>query len=335
VDLSGTVSVLAADSRQLTSTPRDGSPAVAGFRAILYPTWKLSEHWTISGAIQVHSRRYFIEEFSTQGYGVKTDLLQANLSYSRFWKDRSLVVRIGQLASAFGSYLLRYDDAVNPLIGTPLSYGYYYQGVSELGFTGAQADVTLGKLDARAQFVNSSPANRRTVFDHDQYGTWAGGVGYTIAQGFRVGASFYDGPYLDRHYPYYFPGEARPRDLPASAIGVDVQWGRGPWSLSGEWQRFQMDYRLIPTFRKHVGYAEARRTLHARWYVAARAGYSRASAGPDREAYELAVGYRPSRWELVKIGYQAQRGPDIRGTLANTLAVQFVTLFGPLSITRD
>jgi hypothetical protein len=41
------------------------------FRAMLYPTWKLNSHWTISGAVQVHSRPYFEEEFGTQGYGVK------------------------------------------------------------------------------------------------------------------------------------------------------------------------------------------------------------------------------------------------------------------------
>jgi hypothetical protein len=335
VELSGTVSVLAADSHQLTAEPRDGSSFIGGFRAVLYPTWKLTEHWAISSTIQVHSRPYFFEEFSTQGQGVKTDILQAYLSYSRFWKESSVVVRVGQLSSAFGSFLLRYDDAVNPLIDKPMSYGYYYQGVSDLGFTGAQVDVTLGKLDARAQFVNSSPANRRTVFDRDQYGTWAGGLGYTIMQGFHVGISSYHGPYLDRQYAFYFPGEAKPRDLPATAVGVDAQWGRGPWSLYGEWQRFQMDYSVIPTFVKQVGYWEGRRTLHPRWYVAARAGYLRASAGAGREAYELAVGYRPSRWELVKVGYQVQQGPDIRGTLANTLAVQLVTTFGPLSIPRN
>jgi hypothetical protein len=335
VELSGTVSVLAADSHQLSESPRDGSPLVAGFRVVLYPVWKLSEHWAISGAVQLHSRPYFYQEFETQGEGLKTDILQANLSYSRFWKNRSLVIRLGQLSSAFGSFLLRYDDAVNPLIDMPMSYGYYYVGVSDLGFTGAQVDSTLGKLDMRAQFVNSSPANRRTIFDTGQYGNWAGGIGYTIKQGLRVGVSSYRGPYLDRQYPFYFPGEASPRDLPATAVGLDAQWGQGPWNLNGEWQRFQMDYHVIPTFVDQVGYAEARRTLHPRWYVAARAGYLRPSAGTGRDAYEFAVGYRPSRWELVKVGYEALRGADIRGTLANTLAVQLVTTFGPLSLAKN
>src|SRR5947208_2359271 len=58
--------------------------ATTGFRAIFYPTWKLNRHWAASGAVQLHSRPYFFDELSTPGYGVKTDVLQANLSYSQF-----------------------------------------------------------------------------------------------------------------------------------------------------------------------------------------------------------------------------------------------------------
>jgi len=42
---------------------------------MLYPTWKIDKHWTISGAIDVNSRPYFEEDFSTQGYGVTTRIL--------------------------------------------------------------------------------------------------------------------------------------------------------------------------------------------------------------------------------------------------------------------
>ena len=230
-DLGATLSTGADYSHQLEGEPRDGGPLTGGFRAVLYPTWKLSEHWAITGAVQVSSRPYFFDQFSTQGYGVKADLLQANLSYSRFWKRASVVVRLGQMPTAFGSFLLRYDDAVNPLIGVPMAYGYYDAGVTELGLAGAQADVTLGKLDMRVQFVNSSPGNRRSLADRDQYGNWAGGVGYTIRQGFRVGASTYYGPYLDRNFAFYFPGEAKPRDRPASAYGISRAWTSLPRSI--------------------------------------------------------------------------------------------------------
>jgi hypothetical protein len=230
---------------------------------------------------------------------------------------------------------LQYDDARNPLIDMPLSYGYYGKPVSPLGFAGAQVDVTAGKLDLRAQFVNSSPANRRSIFDRDQYGNWAGGAGYTLRQGFRVGASAYRGPYVHREFAYYFPGEARPRDLPATALGADVQWGHGPWNASGEWQRFVMDYRAIPVFRVQAAYGEVRRVISPRWFVATRAGYFRASAFPGHEVYEIAGGFRPGRAQLLKIGYQRQQGPLIPGNQANVISVQFVTTFGLISVARN
>lgn len=334
-ELRATVSAGAAYSQQLTDGPRNGAPVTAGFRAILYPTWKISRHWAVSGAVQIHSRPYFAEEFSSQGYGVKTDILQAHLSYSQFWNRGSLVVRAGQLSSVFGSFLLQYDDSRNFLIGVPNAYGYYGQTVSTRALSGAQVDATAGRLDVRAQFVNSSPANRRSIFDHDQYGNWAGGAGYTVRQGFRVGGSFYRGPYLDRKYRFYFPGEAKPRDLPASGYGVDVQWGKGPWNVNGEWQRFLMTYRAIPNFTERTGYAEARRVLHPRWYVAARAGYIRANKFPGHETYEFAAVFRPAADQLLKFGYQRQQGPRISASQANMLSLQWVFAFRAASMARN
>lgn len=334
-ELRATVSGTAFHTHQLAAGPRFGAPLTGGFRSVLYPTWKLNRNWAVSGAVQVHSRPYFYEEFPTQGYGVKADILRAHLSYSRFWDNRSVVVRGGQLSSAFGSFPLRYDDADNPLIDAPLAYGYYYKNVTNFGLAGAQVDVTLAKLDLRAQFVNSSPANRRSLFDHDQYGNWAGGVGYTIRQGLRAGISAYRGPYLHRQHRFYRRGEANPRDLPGSGYGIDLQGGRGPWTVSGEWQRFLRIYRATPNTWQHAGYVEARRVLHPRWYAATRIGYIRTSRPPDRQVYELAVGFRPGRHELVKVGYQIQQGPAIRGTLGNTVAVQYVCAFRPVSIARD
>jgi hypothetical protein len=330
-----TLTGAAAYTHELTTYPREGAPVTAGIRALLYPTWKFNENWSLSGALEVHSRPFYYDEFETQGQGVKANILRLHLTYSRFRENRSLVVRVGQLSSAFGSFLLRYDDAVNPLIQMPLSYGYYGSGVTVLGLAGAQVDATLGKLDTRAQFVNSSPANRRSIFDHDQYGAWAGGAGYTLTQGFRVGVSAYRGPYLDRQSPFYFPGEARPRDLPGSGYGLEAQWARGHWNAYGELQKFQFAYRAIPTFNENTGYAELRRVLGPRWYVAARIGYLRSNAAPALNVYESAVGFRPNRYQLFKVGYEIQRGPYVRGSLDNILAFQFVTAFRPVSIARD
>jgi hypothetical protein len=285
---------------------------------------------------QVRSRPYYENELTTQGYGVKGDLLQLNLSYAHFWKEnRSLVVRVGQLSSAFGSFLQRYDSMDNSVIGIPAAYGYYYQPVTLEGLAGAQVDGTMGKFDARAQFVNSSPANRRSVFDHDQYGNWAGGLGYTIRQGFRVGGSAYYGPYLDRQYAFFFPGESNPRDLPAHAYGLDVEWGAGHWNAWGELQHFVMDYHAIPTFKQTIGYAEVRRVLNPRWYAASRIGYVHANAFAGYQTYEFAAGFRPAAHELIKFGYTVQRGASFPGTLGNVAAIEFVTSFRVLSLSRN
>jgi hypothetical protein len=333
-DLRTTLTQQVSDSNELQQSPRDGSPVSGGFRVVLYPTWKLSEHWTVFGAIQTYSRPFFYQQFDTQGYGLKTDILQGYLSYSEFWHGGSAVVRMGQLSTAFGSFLLHYDDADNPLIDIPLSYGYYGSGVTTLGLAGVQADVSLGKADFRAQFVNSSPANPRSLWSQDQYGNWAGGAGYTIRQGLRVGASAYRGPYLDRQSEFYFPGEAPPHDLPATAIGADAQWGWRHLNVSGEWQHFEFAYHKIPTFLEQTGYAETKLVLNPRWYIATRLGYIQASEGPGRRVYEVATGYRPNRYQLVKAGYEAQAWPGLPRPLTHTLSAQLVTSFHGLSLAR-
>lgn len=304
--------------------------AAAGVRSMVYPTFKLSDHWTVSGAIEGYSRPFFPEDFSTPGYGFRVRVLQANLGYSRVWKKASLVVRAGQLTSAFGSFLLRYDDAENALTDAPMEYGYYGKGITTLGLAGAQADLTVGKWDARAQFTNSSPANPRSIFDGDQYGDWAGGVGYTIRQGLRIGFSGYRGPYMDHDFPYYFPGLPI-RDLPASGWGADVAWAHGHWNLQGEWHRFDLDYNVIPTLREGASYFEARRVLSPRWYVAGRAGYLHTNFGFGGETYEMVAGFRPNAHQLMKAGYELAR-TSRSGTVAGTVTLQLVTTVHPLAL---
>jgi hypothetical protein len=334
-DLRATLSAQAAASNMPTQAPRSGSPATAGFRAVLYPTWKLNRHWAVTGAVQFYSRPYFFESFSTQGYGLKGDILQATLNYSRISDKGSLLIRAGQLSTAFGSFLLRYDDTDNPLINLPIEYGYYYAPVSSLALTGAQIDVTRGKWDARLQFANSSPANPRSVFAPDQYGNWAGGAGYTIRQGLRVGVSAYRGPYLYRKYAYFFPGEAKPSSLPAQAMGIDVEWARGHWNLQGELQKFVFPYKAIPTFREQVGYAEVKRALHPRWYIAARGGYKSANLSGSVETLEAAAGFRPDSLQLIKFGYELEHYSAGPYRFDKTLAVQVVTALHPLSFARN
>lgn len=187
--LTGTFSALTAASTEFEAAPRSGSIEDAGFRLMLYPTWKLSRHWTLYGAWQLASRPYYYSEFDTQGRGAQGNLAQGYLNYSQVWDDASVQVRAGELSSAFGSFPLHYDDRDNPLVDIPMQYAYYGAVATLSALAGAEVDVTWKRLDARAQFVNSSPANPRSIFASEQYGSWAGGAGVTIVQGLRVGAS--------------------------------------------------------------------------------------------------------------------------------------------------
>jgi len=139
---------------------------------------------------------------------------------------------------------------------------------------------------------------------------------------------------LDPQYPFFFPGEIDPRKLPATAVGVDAQWGAGHWNINAEWQHFRMDYTAIPPFTMSTGYGEVRFVLHPRWYLATRIGYMSPNAFPGWRSYEAAVGYRAGKNELLKFEYEAQQGSAISGAQHNTLAVQFVATVPPVAIAR-
>ncbi len=253
------------------------------------------------------------------------NILQASLNYSLISDKGSLLVRAGQLSTVFGSFLLRYDDADNSLVDQPMEYGYYYAPVSNLSIAGVQIEGTRGKWDGRGQFANSSPANPRSLFEHDQYGNWAGGAGYTIRQGLRVGISGYRGPYLDRHFKFFFHGEENPSRLPANALGLDVSWARGHWTTLGDLQKFVLPYSLIPVFREQAGYGELKRVLTPRWYVAGRVGFTSAKASGKVQSYEGAAGFRPNRFQLIKIDYELQHSSKGAYRNENTLTIQYVT----------
>jgi hypothetical protein len=325
LDLRESLSALAVGSSELSAAPRSASPFVAGFRSLTYPTWKINSNWAITGAYQFATRPYFYEEFDTTGYGAKGYLLQSTLNYSRVSDKGSLLARAGVLSTAFGSFLLRYDDADNPLIDMPPQYGYYYSLVSIAGLPGAQIDATRGKFDGRLQFANSSPANPRSLFARDQYGNWAGGAGYTIHQGFRIGVDAYRGPYLSRNYAYFFPGEKNPSTLPATALGIDASWARGHTTLQFEEDKFLMTYSVIPDFRESAGYLELKQVLTPRWYLAFRPGYTAASFGGDMRSLEMAAGFRPNRFQLIKVDYEIEHYTEGAPANQNTIAVQWVT----------
>ena len=102
-------------SRELSDAPRSGSPIILGGKGVVYPTWKINDNWFVTAALQLTTRPYYYEQFSTEGYGVKGVVLQSTLNYSHISHKGSILVRVGEMSTAFGSFMLRYDDTDNAL----------------------------------------------------------------------------------------------------------------------------------------------------------------------------------------------------------------------------
>ncbi|MGD0910645.1 MAG: hypothetical protein ABR928_02050 [Terracidiphilus sp.] len=323
-----TLSGLAATSNILEEAPRNGVPGTAGFRGVVYPSWKIDNNWFATGAVQLFTRPYFYSDFSASGFGVKGNILQASLNYTRISDKGSLLLRAGELSSAFGSFLLRYDDADNPLIDIPSEYGYYYSQVSTFPVAAGEIDLTRGKWDGRAQFANSSPANPRSILAHDQYANWAGGMGYSIHQGFRIGVSGYRGPYLDKQYESYYTWWVSPRSEPARALGLDASFARNHSSVQVEVQKFVMPNSVVPTYVEWDSYAEFKQTLSPRWYVAMRPLLTRGSGGYRQRSVETAAVFRPNRFQILKLDYEIVKNNSTSPHNENTLAIQLVTTLG-------
>src|SRR6185312_3659335 len=159
--LRGTGSGMAAASTEFQRGPRSSSGSLAdgGVRLMLYPTWKLNDHWMFYGAYQAVSHPYYYSQFEMQGHGMRGNLVQGYLSYTQVWNDASVQVKVGQLLSAFGSFALRYDDHDNALVDVPLQYGYYGSLATLGGLAGAEIDTTWKRLDGRVQFTKIGRAH--------------------------------------------------------------------------------------------------------------------------------------------------------------------------------
>ena len=352
----------------------------AGVRAMFYPTLKLGTHWFAYAAVQVRVAPYFYYDAYDADHELYSNIVQAFLGYSFRAGKVTTVIKAGRLSSAFGSFPLRYDDAENPLLDQPLqyisevrinanqlpcgvrdltsqTYGtlWFYCGgapdwqpgltpVTLYGLSGIEADVSGYNFDGRIQVTDGSPASPRGLHLAKQYAQWTAGGGYTIRQGFRVGVSGFRGPYLDPAVVPFLPAGTTVRDFPASGVGTDVQWARGHWSVSGEWQRFRFD---SPNFTQSpsltAAYTEVKRVLSPRIYVAGRVGWLKYGSVADKHgessdefaptigSYEFAAGCWLNRRQLLKVGYEWLKIEHQGGTRDNVLGVQLVTSLHPLN----
>jgi hypothetical protein len=371
-----------ASERALDADPEAGQ-VTGGFQVLLYPSLKINSSWSMQSAVQVRSAPLFYYDAFYPKKDVITEVMQLSLGYDWKGEESSIALKAGKLITAFGAFPLRYSDSVNPLIDQPLGYAYttklrpdqkpcgtldlahqsvypvyvnHYCGgststnrngvvpVTLYGLPGAQVSGSWRKMDARVQLTNSSPANPQGVLSDSQHIQWTAGAGFTIAQGFRVGMSGFKGPFLEKDVEPVLPSGTSVRKYQAQALGVDVQWAGGRWSVVAEWQRVRFNYpgfTISPAVSS--SYAELKGIVNPRFYGAFRAGFEnhsrvKDSVGveanhflPNRQSYELVAGYHLNRNQTIKLGYEWLKTDGISGIRDNVIGVQFVTSIHSLS----
>jgi len=114
-------------------------------------------------------------------------------------------------------------------------------------------------------------------------------------------------------------------EQPPHALGADVSWARGHTSAQAEVQKFIFPYTAIPTFAELAAYAEVKQVVSPRWYLATRLGLTSAKLPGQTRALECAAGFRPNRWQLLKIDYEIEHYDSGSPHNEHTLAIQFVT----------
>jgi hypothetical protein len=352
------------------------SPLTGGLRIVLYPTLTLGPHWFFYAAEELRLAPYFYYDAYEPDREWYVQAQQAFVGYQIRREKISVVFKAGILASAFGAFPLHYDDAANALIDQPLSYIEYLTlrndqipcGVADLagqdpfnvqlhcggppggdegitpvnlyGMPAVEADVSSHGMDGRIQIASASPADPLSLSHAPQYAQWVAGGGYTIRQGFRVGISGFRGPYLAPDTAGWLPRGTTARSFPASGLGLEVEWARGHWTTSGEWQRFQYDLPNFPQAPSVVSaYGEAKRTLSPRFYLAGRVGWLKPGGAADSSgastsqfapwvaSYELGGGWWINRHQLLKASYEWLKIQNFQGTQNNVVGIQFVTTF--------
>jgi hypothetical protein len=361
--------------------------SAAGFRAIASPTLNLGEHWFAYSALHLYSSSYFTGSDYHSEQSIGFDVMQAFLGYSMKIGQTSVLLKAGRLSSAFGLSPVEYDDAKMPLLASPRLYtsrinirpdqlpcgtydllwqragndidfhcgggdskGYGLAPVTLYGLPGFEAELSSHRVDLRLQVTNSSPVNPQSLTSGSQSPQLTLGAGYTLPGGLHVGLSEFRGAYLDRTLAAVLPAGRIIRNYQATGFGTDIQWSRGAWSTEGEWQRFHFD---IPGFavspNVYAGYAQAKRILSPRVFVAARVSFERfgrvvdgkhheaAHFQPAQNSYEFGAGYRLNRKQLIKGGFSfgdtglPPEGRWASQRFANKVEVQLVTELSAIS----
>lgn len=244
-----------------------------------------------------------------------------------------------------------YDSGVAYHCGGSTAGRYGLTPVTLYGLPSIEVQMSVSRFDGRLQITNSSPVNPHGLFSESQRAQWTAGGGYTFAHALHIGASGFRGPYLDSNLIPLLPRNTTLSSFPATGMGIDANWSRGDWSARGEWLHFRFGVpRFVESPSQSAAYLEVKRIVSPRIYAAGRvnfenfgpiedqAGLTGTHSARPEQLYELAIGFRLNRQQLLKVGAGWQHGDAWSSTGAywpkadgHTFELQLVTSFTAVS----
>jgi hypothetical protein len=236
------------------------------------------------------------------------DLEQLGVRYTR---SPRAVVDIGKITYPVGGFAARRFSNRNPLIGEPDGYPVEYPVGAQISGSDAWLDYRAAVVSLPVYHVSYQPApsaSPRPVF----------GLGVTPTIGVRLGASATWGPYLNHGFATSdLDGSGRSwRDFHQRVVAFEASASRGYLETHAELGTVKYDVPTLGTSTGMTGYVEAKYTLAARWFVAARGEVNDypfiSSFAPGRwvasrtdlRDYEAGVGYRLGLNTLLKASYR-------------------------------
>jgi len=325
---------------------------------------------------RVVSRLSFIAEVRTEdGAGVEMAAVYARW---RPWTNRDFTVQAGRVPPVIGAFPRRAYGRDNLVIGFPLAYQYLmslrpdalpasvddlvrmrargWQPSFPIGSqtlrpglplasafrwdTGAQVYWRHNMLALAGAVTRGAPADP-VVHDHNSSLAWSGRFALHIPSGPEIGVSGAIGGWIDDDVRTLATNGADGSSHQA-LVGVDADYGIGPWLVRAEWLRstFEMPLRTtgatmsLPAWS---GFIEGRFKVTTRVQLAARIDrleFGRVVAGvnhvettwdADVDRMEGAVAIRITRRADVKVGWQQnwRDGGRVRTRGFPALAVQY------------
>jgi hypothetical protein len=201
--------------------------------------------------------------------------------------------------------------SATPAPGIPLISGSRWD-------TGISATWRRGWIEAAAAATVGSPAIP-TMRETNTGRQWSGRLATHLPQGLSVGLSAARAPWIEDDVLRLVPEET-PRRSNQTVLGVDAEFGRGPWLVRHEWWQAAFDVPLAAEqanvrLGAWSAFIEGRYRFHPRWQSAVRLerlsfsdiladGGLPTSWDADVDRAEVVLGFRATRYAELRIGYQ-------------------------------